>query len=93
MAKELDDEQIKKLLAPRKTVGTRKKAQDLTLEENRNIKVWFTLMHRLDTCSNPECPDSRPLKTEDGNAMCVQVEGVVMCRLCFLDNYPGRVLP
>lgn len=55
----------------------------------RDYQTWFKLAHKLmddETmepvrCSNPNCPDTRHRQ------MCAEVNGVVICRRCFLDGY------
>lgn len=64
-----------------------KKEIELNNPENRTVLVWLKLPHSLGYCTNPECPDTRPRKVAEGNAMCSNVNGVIMCRLCFLDGY------
>lgn len=85
--RELDEDKINKLLTKPKTSSVRKPKENLNTAEMRNIRVWFGLHTKFDVCSNPACPDDRPRRCADGTAMCAIVEGVVMCRLCFLDKY------
>jgi hypothetical protein len=84
--KEIDAAQIEKLLARPKR-GSSKKGIDLGLRENRNLMVWIKLDHTLANCSNPECPDDRPRKVAEGNAMCTPIGDITVCRLCFLSGF------
>lgn len=84
--KEISAEQIEKLLSRPKR-GYSKKGIDLGMRENRNLMVWIKLHHTLAYCSNPECPDDRPRKVAEGNAMCTPIGEVMVCRLCFLGGF------
>jgi hypothetical protein len=84
--KEISAEQIEKLLSRPKR-GYSKKGIDLGMRENRNLMVWIKLHHTLAYCSNPECPDDRPRKVAEGNAMCTPIGEVMVCRLCFLAGF------
>jgi hypothetical protein len=90
MGKPLDSAFIEGLLkAPQaapKTSRARKPATFSTAE-SRTFTGWFTVVTRLAVCSNPDCPDKRELRTEEGNAMCGDIGGITMCRVCFLDGY------
>lgn len=84
--KEISAELIEKLLSRPKR-GNSKKGIDLGLKENRNVMVWIKLHHTLGYCTNPECPDDRPRKVAEGNAMCTPIGDDLVCRLCFLGGY------
>lgn len=84
--RELDSNEIEKLLSRPKR-GYSKKGIDLSLRENRNLLVWIKLFHSFQNCANPECPDDRPRKVQDGHAMCVEINGQYVCRLCFLAGF------
>ena len=84
--KELTQAEIEKLLSRPKR-GNSKKGIDLGLRENRNLLVWIKLHHTLGFCANPDCPDDRPKKVAEGNAMCTQIGDVLVCRLCFLAGF------
>jgi hypothetical protein len=84
--KELTQAEIEKLLSRPKR-GNSKKGIDLGLRENRNLLVWIKLFHTLGFCTNPDCPDDRPKKVAEGNAMCVQIGDELVCRLCFLAGF------
>jgi hypothetical protein len=93
--KEIDAELIERLLNKPKR-GNSKRGLNLNLPENRNLMVWIKLYHTLGYCANPECPDDRPRKVAEGNAMCTLVNDVLVCRLCFLGGFgldkPGGVV-
>jgi hypothetical protein len=87
--KEISPEKIEALLSRPKR-GNSRKGVDLSLKENRNLMVWIKLWHQLGYCSNPECPDQRPRKVAEGNAMCTPLDEdrtLLVCRLCFLAGY------
>ena len=84
--KEISDDLIEKLLTRPKR-GNSKRGIDLGLRENRNVLVWIKLPHTLGYCSNPECPDDRPRKVAEGNAMCTVLNDGIVCRLCFLSGF------
>ena len=84
--RELDAGEIEKLLSRPKR-GYSKKGIDLGLRENRNLIVWLKLYHTFENCANPDCPDDRPRKVQDGKAMCVEINGQYVCRLCFLAGF------
>lgn len=83
--KELDDAKIEQLLSKPKRGSSGK--LDLGLKENRNLMVWIKLPHTLAFCGNSECPDDRPRKVAEGNAMCTLIKDTPVCRLCFLDGF------
>lgn len=84
--KEISEEEIAKLLSrPRR--GNSKKGIDLGMRDNRNLLVWIKLPMTLAYCANPDCPDDRPHKVEEGNAMCVMISDKPVCRLCFLAGF------
>lgn len=85
MARELSPEEIAKLFIPKARKSRAK--SDPNLIENRTIKVWFALDQQLAFCTNSDCPDVRPKKVTEGNAMCSVVGSHTMCRLCFLDGF------
>ena len=89
--KSLTPEQVAHLLAlPQKTgrSGPRKSGPDVS---QRDHKTWFLLAHKLfdeetrelAVCTNPECPDTRSKE----HAVIADVNGVLMCRICFLDGW------
>jgi acyl-CoA synthetase (AMP-forming)/AMP-acid ligase II len=84
---ELSDDFIKQLLAKPETTRNTAKKLDLTKPDNRDIMVWIKLYHTFGLCSNPGCPDERPQKVAEGKAMCTDVAGVLVCRLCFLAGF------
>jgi hypothetical protein len=87
--KEISQEQIDKLLTRPKR-GNSKRGIDLGLRDNRNLLIWIKLPHTLGFCTNPECPDDRPRKVAEGNAMCTALDSdgiVLVCRLCFLSGF------
>lgn len=86
MARELSAEEIDALSNVSRTRKTRAKF-DPNDADNRNIKVWFDLDTKLGICGNPTCPDDRPLRVAEGNAMVALVGAHSMCRLCFLDGF------
>lgn len=83
----LDSDKIEALLKKPEQKPRRKKGTDYSKEETRTYTIWFTLKTNLGVCSNPDCVDTRPMRTEDGNAMVAEIEGAAMCRYCFLDGY------
>lgn len=84
--KELNEEEIAKLLSRPKR-GYSKKGIDLSVKDNRNLMVWLKIPHTLAYCANPECPDDRPRKVAEGNAMCTLINDKPVCRLCFLGGF------
>ena len=89
--KSLTPEQIKLLLAipEKRRGGPRKKGGiDTTV---RDHATWFKLAHKLfdeetqemAECSNENCPDDRPR----ARAVVAEVDGVLMCRHCFLAGW------
>lgn len=69
--------------------STRPKRVKLDTSE-RTISVWFRLVHHLGFCSNPNCRDTRPTLTVEGNTMVSTVNGLEMCRICFIDGYGNK---
>lgn len=86
MSKALDSSFIEDLLSKPQTVSTGRSKVNYLSVESRTHTVWFTLNTALTVCSNANCPDARELRTAEGNAMCAVVDGVTMCRVCFLDG-------
>jgi hypothetical protein len=86
MARELTPEEIDALSNIVRTRKTRAKF-DPNDALNRNIKVWFDLDMRFGLCGNDDCPDDRPLRVAEGNAMVAVVGLHSMCRLCFLAGF------
>lgn len=84
--KELSADQIQSLLSRPKR-GNSRKGIDMHLRENRNVIIWFKLPMTFAYCSNPDCPDDRPRKVAEGNAMCTQIDDKPVCRLCFLAGF------
>lgn len=85
--KPLSSDAIENLLkAPQREPRSRK-ANDLTKVESRTYTNWFTLRQEFANCNNPACTDTRPSKVADGTAMCINVNGIMICRLCFLDGF------
>lgn len=84
--KEISEEEITKLLSRPKR-GNSRKGIDLSMRENRNLLVWIKIPHTLAYCANTECPDDRPRKVAEGNAMCTLIHDVPVCRLCFLSGF------
>jgi hypothetical protein len=90
MSKPLDNafiEQLLKTKTPQAATPRRKKVSSFDTVESRTYTNWFTLTTKLAVCSNPDCSDTRELKTADGNAMCAVISDAEMCRICFLDGY------
>lgn len=86
MSKALDNDFIEGLLSKPQATPTKRSKVNYSTVESRTHTVWFTLDTTLTVCSNPDCTDKRDLRTEEGNAMGAVVDGVVMCRVCFLDG-------
>lgn len=88
MAKPLDLDALQKMLAApaptKRAGGTRKKKEDI-----RTHKFWFTYDTGLGFCSNESCTDVRETRTDMGNTYVTTVNGIVMCRRCFVAGY-GR---
>jgi len=84
--KELSEDEITKLLSRPKR-GNSKRGIDLSMRENRNLLVWIKLPHTLAFCANVDCPDDRPRKVAEGNAMCTLINDEPVCRLCFLSGF------
>jgi hypothetical protein len=90
----LTPEQIQILLSKPAAAGRGKgrKPKNYIDTTQRTVMVWFKLAHKLfdeDTqeparCSNPNCQDTR------AKQMVAEVDGIKMCRRCFLDGY-GKV--
>lgn len=60
----------------------------------RDVQTWFKLGHKLfdeddpdkySLCDNPNCPDPRPAQGK--RTVVAEVEGVRMCRFCFLAGW------
>lgn len=68
------------------TVGKRKSSKTINLD-SRNMETWFKLPTSLGFCENPNCPDDRPRKVQEGNAMVATVKEKHMCRICFLNGW------
>lgn len=94
----LSPEDIKRLLAlpdkkKRTTTGVGGKKVDTTV---RDHQTWFKLMHHffdeetqtMVACENPNCGDPREHK--EAPQMCAKVNGVYMCRFCFLSGYQSN---
>jgi hypothetical protein len=84
----LSNEDILRLLAKKQPVKTsRGKRIDTRVRE---VEVWFALQHKLFDeekqemvrCSNPDCQDPRKR-----GQLVVDIDGVFMCRRCFLAGY------
>jgi len=85
---ELSDDFIDELLAQPATRRRKYDPNDVTVAENRHILVWVRLQHRLGICSNSECPDVRPLRVEEGNAMVTALpNNLYACRICYLAGF------
>jgi len=87
-------EQIKELLSREQTKPkTKRKSKSGIDTSDRSIVTWFKLASSLydeDTgeltrCSNPNCPDTR------NKQMVSLVDGVKMCRRCFLAGYASEI--
>lgn len=87
----LDNDFLKGLLAPKPTTtpkrGTRKKSG--FDDTDRSVVNWFNTknVHSVGQCSNPDCLDDRPRKREENVAMTAEVNGLKMCRICFVAGY------
>lgn len=87
----LSPEQIKQLLkqAESKNKGRGRRSKSFIDTSDRSVVVWFKLAHKLmddetmepAKCSNPNCTDTRRIQ------MCAEIDGILMCRRCFLDGY------
>lgn len=84
MTDELTPDEIEALLRQgKRRTGVRKAKQ-----VERVIPVWWKLqLHLTLECSNPNCVD--PRKGEFRGACTATVDGLEMCRYCFLAGY-GR---
>lgn len=90
----LDPAKIKQLMAiknrPKKTGGRGSKKVDTSV---RTYETWFSMQSMLlhpETreslkCENPNCVDPRHT-----GIMCCEVNGVYMCRYCFLDGWLAK---
>jgi len=84
----LSDADIKRLLAKKEPAKTSKGKKIDT--SNREVEVWFQLHHKLfddekeqmAKCSNDECEDPRARAQ-----LVAEINGVLMCRRCFLAGY------
>jgi hypothetical protein len=84
----LSNEDILRLLAKKEPARTSKGKRINTAV--REVEVWFQLQHKLfdeekqamAKCSNTECADHRGRA-----ALVAEVNGVLMCRRCFLAGY------
>jgi len=84
----LSPEDIQRLLKKKEPAKTSKgKKIDTSVRE---VEVWFQMhqvlfdeeLEQMAKCSNSNCTDSR------GRAQLVaEINGVLMCRRCFLDGY------
>lgn len=89
MTNPISSDFAKELLAGKQTrVSTgSSRVTDYPTKAERTYQNWFRLFHRLDNCTDPNCPDVRERKVAEGTAMCATVNGHVMCRLSFLAGY------
>lgn len=54
----------------------------------RTIENWFKIPgDHFGFCENPDCPDDRPRKVAEGNALVRPINGKEMCRLCFIEGW------
>lgn len=76
--KKISDAQADALLRqPQPKTRTKKKKE-------RTHRVWFyELEQRMGECSNPDCVDPRDLM----QVHVAEVEGVEMCRFCFIAGW------
>jgi hypothetical protein len=91
----LTPEQIKELLskATAKPRGAGRRPKNFIDTSDRTVVTWFKLGHKLfdeetgdrAECSNPNCPDTRHTK------MVANVDGIRMCRRCFLAGYSAKI--
>ena len=89
----LSPDQIKALLAKPEKKGGRGKGGKTVDTSIRDYATWFKLAHKIldkeETevvgCSNESCLDPREGRT----ILVAEVNGLDMCRYCFLDGYGG----
>lgn len=91
----LTQEQIKQLLskATQRTPSRGRKSKNAIDTSDRSHATWFKLAAslydqetgELTVCSNPNCPDTRHTK------MVSDVDGIKMCRRCFLAGYGAEI--
>ena len=81
----LSKAEIERLLNLPKRTRTVVKGPNLN---QRDYQTWFDLAQRMVdedgepvSCTNPNCRDPRMVK------LCVEVNGQLICRTCFLDGY------
>jgi hypothetical protein len=89
----LTPDQIKALLAIPSKRGGRGKGGKTIDTSVRDYETWFKLAHKImdaeevdgtdNECSNPICLDPR----EGRSRVLAEVNGLVMCRYCFLDGF------
>jgi hypothetical protein len=87
----LTPDQIKALLAKPEKKGGRGKGGKQIDTSVRDYNTWFKLAHKIldrednETvgCDNSECLDPRV----DRAILIAEVNGIHMCRYCFLDGY------
>lgn len=88
----LSSEEIKKLLALPTNRGRGRHPKDWVDTSVRDYQTWFKLNHKLwdeerehyAKCDNPDCKDYREGRNQH---MVAEVDGTLMCRICFLDGY------
>ena len=92
----LTPDQIKALLAKPEKRGGRSKSGKSIDTSVRDYNTWFKLAHKiLDKeevevlgCENENCLDPREGRT----VLVSEVNGINMCRYCFLDGFGGVAL-
>lgn len=87
----LTPDQIKALLAKPEKKGGRSASGKAIDTSVRTYEVWFKLAHKIldgddpqiEGCSNENCLDPRV----DRAILLAEVNGLFMCRYCFLDGF------
>jgi hypothetical protein len=93
----LSPDQIKALLAKPEKRGGRGKGGIQVNTSVRDYATWFKLVHKiLDSdskdanpigCSNDNCIDPRTYQGSQPAPLVAEVNGVFMCRYCFLSGF------
>jgi hypothetical protein len=84
---ELTLEEIADLGISEKRKNKTSKGRKVVDTSTRNMDTWFQLPTTLGFCENEYCPDKRPRKIQEGNAMVATVNGKKMCRICYLNDW------
>jgi hypothetical protein len=81
MPRDLSKDEIASILAKSKRKPRGKKYDFKT----RTVANWFTIPHSMGTCSNEDCES--PAEKGGRNRMVADIDGHIMCRICFVAGW------